>query len=256
MRSAGSPRSPALSAYSSSRGQGSACFRSTRSIRWSGAVGLAGFLTLTRAVSQRDDPRVTAFFGPLVAFLMFSLAMPATGAAEERAHRRPVSRHRLAGGRAQVLQTLAYRYGSTHRIAPFSYAALVVSIGVDWLVFRAVPDARRCWACRSLPPPAWRWCSGGDAQRLASLLGILPSRTATDRAAEAYPRDARRDAAHRHLIGIPPWPSCPNTVSARRPTSPASKARCRSSSACPSAASSTCSSGGAARQPDRTALTM
>ena len=42
---------------------------------------------------------------------------------------------------AQVLQTLAYRYGSTHRIAPFSYAALVVSIGVGWLVFRAVPDA-------------------------------------------------------------------------------------------------------------------
>jgi drug/metabolite transporter (DMT)-like permease len=42
---------------------------------------------------------------------------------------------------AQVLQTLAYRHGSTHRIAPFSYAALVVSIGVGWLVFRAVPDA-------------------------------------------------------------------------------------------------------------------
>ena len=42
---------------------------------------------------------------------------------------------------AQILQTLAYRYGSTHRIAPFSYAALVVSIGVGWLVFRAVPDA-------------------------------------------------------------------------------------------------------------------
>ena len=41
-----------------------------------GAVGLAGFLTLTRAVSHRDDPRVTAFFGPLVAFLMFSTAVP------------------------------------------------------------------------------------------------------------------------------------------------------------------------------------
>jgi len=42
---------------------------------------------------------------------------------------------------AQVLQTLAYRYGSTHRVAPFSYAALVVSIGIGWLVFGAVPDA-------------------------------------------------------------------------------------------------------------------
>jgi drug/metabolite transporter (DMT)-like permease len=46
----------------------------------------------------------------------------------------------LAAG-AQILQTFAYRHGSTHRIAPFSYAALVVSIALGWLVFRAVPDA-------------------------------------------------------------------------------------------------------------------
>ncbi len=41
---------------------------------------------------------------------------------------------------AQVLQTIAYRIGTTHQLAPFNYASLVVSIGVGWLVFQSVPD--------------------------------------------------------------------------------------------------------------------
>ena len=107
-----------------------------------GAVGLAGFLTLTRAVSRRDDPRVTAFFGPLVAFLMFSTVISANWVSpKSAAHLALFLAIGLLAAIAQVLQTLAYRFGSTHRIAPFSYAALVVSIGVGWLVFRAVPDA-------------------------------------------------------------------------------------------------------------------
>jgi drug/metabolite transporter (DMT)-like permease len=107
-----------------------------------GAVGLAGFLTLTRAVAGRDDPRVTAFFGPFVAFLMFSTAMPAHWVMpKSAAHLALFVAIGVLAAAAQVLQTLAYRYGSTHRLAPFSYAALVISIGVGWLVFRAVPDA-------------------------------------------------------------------------------------------------------------------
>jgi drug/metabolite transporter (DMT)-like permease len=107
-----------------------------------GAVGLAGFLTLTRAVSHRDDPRVTAFFGPLVAFLMFSTAISAHWVSPKSAADLALflGVGLLAAG-AQILQTFAYRHGSTHRIAPFSYAALVVSIALGWLVFRAVPDA-------------------------------------------------------------------------------------------------------------------
>jgi drug/metabolite transporter (DMT)-like permease len=107
-----------------------------------GAVGLAGFLTLTRAVSHRDDPRVTAFFGPLVAFLMFSTAISAHWVSpKSTAHLALFIGVGLLAAGAQILQTLAYRHGSTHRIAPFSYAALVVSIALGWLVFRAVPDA-------------------------------------------------------------------------------------------------------------------
>lgn len=106
-----------------------------------GAVGLAGFLTITRAVSSRDDPRVTAFFGPFVAFLMFSTAMPTNWVTPKSTTHLAlfVGVGLLAAG-AQVLTTHAYRFGTTHRIAPFSYASLVVSIGVGWLVFRDVPD--------------------------------------------------------------------------------------------------------------------
>lgn len=106
-----------------------------------GAFGLAGFLTLTRAVSSRDDPRVTAFFGPFVAFLMFSTAMPVNWVSPKSAtHLALFLGIGVLAAAAQVLQTHAYRFGSTHHIAPFSYAALVVSIGVGWVVFRAVPD--------------------------------------------------------------------------------------------------------------------
>jgi drug/metabolite transporter (DMT)-like permease len=106
-----------------------------------GAVGLAGFLTLTRAVAHRDEPRVTAFFGPFVAFVMFSVAMPVYWVTpKSTAHLALFLGIGLLAAGAQVLQTLAYKFGTTHRIAPFSYASLVVSIGVGWLVFRAVPD--------------------------------------------------------------------------------------------------------------------
>ena len=85
---------------------------------------------------------MTAFFGPLVAFLVFSTAMPAHWVSpKSAAHLALFLGIGLLAAVAQILQTLAYRYGSTHRIAPFSYAALIVSIGVGWLVFRDVPDA-------------------------------------------------------------------------------------------------------------------
>ena len=106
-----------------------------------GAVGLASFLTLTRAVSDRDDPRVTAFFGPFVAFLMFSTAMPVNWVTpKSMTHLALFLGIGLLAAGAQVLQTLAYRHGTTHQLAPFSYASLVVSIGVGWLVFSAMPD--------------------------------------------------------------------------------------------------------------------
>jgi drug/metabolite transporter (DMT)-like permease len=107
-----------------------------------GAFGLAAFMAITRAVSGRDDHRVTAFFGPLVSFLMFSIAVPAYWVVPKSlAHLALFAGVGLLAAGAQVLQVLSYRYGTTHQIAPFTYASLVVSIGAGWLVFHAVPDA-------------------------------------------------------------------------------------------------------------------
>lgn len=106
-----------------------------------GAIGLAGFLTITRAVAGRDDPRVTAFFGPLVSFLAFSTAMPFNWVAPKSAtHIALFAGIGALAALAQVLQTLAYRHGTTHQIAPFSYLSVVVSVFVGWIAFGAIPD--------------------------------------------------------------------------------------------------------------------
>lgn len=106
-----------------------------------GVLGLASFLAITRAVSGRDDPRVTSFFGPLVAFTAFSFVMPLHWMTPKSLL--DVSLFLGIGALAAVAQVLtasAYRHGTTHQVAPFSYASLVVSIGVGWAVFGAVPD--------------------------------------------------------------------------------------------------------------------
>jgi drug/metabolite transporter (DMT)-like permease len=80
-----------------------------------GAFGLAGILTLTRAVSNRDDHRLTAFFGPFVAFLMFSTVVPTKWVSpKSAAHLALFLGVGLLAAGAQILQTLAYRHGSTH----------------------------------------------------------------------------------------------------------------------------------------------
>ena len=106
-----------------------------------GVLGLATFLAITRAVSGRDDPRVTAFFGPLVAFIAFSFAMPFNWMTPRSLGDVGLFLGiGLVASLAQVLTAQAYRHGTTHHVAPFSYASLVMSIGVGWLVFGAVPD--------------------------------------------------------------------------------------------------------------------
>lgn len=106
-----------------------------------GAIGLASFLTITRAVSKHDDPRVTAFFGPLVAFAIFSVAMGSNWVTPKSAlHVAMFLGVGALAAVAQVLQTRSYGYGTTHQVAPFSYASLIVSIVLGWLIFAAVPD--------------------------------------------------------------------------------------------------------------------
>lgn len=106
-----------------------------------GMLGLATFITLTRAVARTDPPELTAYFGPLVAFIAFSLALPwfYTPPAS------PTAIALFAGigilaSLAQVLQTQAFRLGSTHQLAPISYSSLGFAMLIGWLVFGDLPD--------------------------------------------------------------------------------------------------------------------
>lgn len=106
------------------------------------AFGIASFLTLTRAAAKRDDPRTVALCGPLIALLLFSLALPGHWVMPKREMDWLlfVAMGPLAA-LAQVLQAHAFRLGTTHRVVPIGYASLLVSIGLGWLIFRQAPDA-------------------------------------------------------------------------------------------------------------------
>lgn len=120
---------------------GSALFTPAIVFPLAGSVGLATFMTLTRAVSRDDDPRVTAFFGPMVAACLLALALPLGWTLPQSwfdgALMMAIG---VLASAAQVLQTLAYREGTTHQVAPFSYSGLVFAILMGWAVFGDVPD--------------------------------------------------------------------------------------------------------------------
>lgn len=120
---------------------GSALFTPAIVYPLAGSIGLATFMTLTRAVSRDDDPRVTAFFGPMVSAMMLSLVLPLTWAWPQSWFDGVLMiAIGVLAAIAQVLQTLAYREGTTHQVAPFSYASLVFAILMGWAVFGDVPD--------------------------------------------------------------------------------------------------------------------
>lgn len=121
---------------------GSALFTPAIVFPLAGSIGLAAFMTLTRAVARDDDPRVTAFFGPMVAACLLALVLPLTWAWPQSWFDGALMvAIGLLAAVAQVLQTLAYREGTTHQVAPFSYSSLVFAILMGWAVFGDVPDA-------------------------------------------------------------------------------------------------------------------
>lgn len=106
-----------------------------------GAIGLAAFLTLSRAVAPHDKPQLTSFYGPFIACIAFTLALPWFWVTPQSWEH--IGMFLAVGVLASLgtyLQTLAYRYGSTHVVAPFSYTSIVVATMLGWMVFEALPD--------------------------------------------------------------------------------------------------------------------
>lgn len=74
--------------------------------------------------------------------LVFSLALPWYGSIA--ASWFDLGMFLAIGGLAAIaglLQTHAYRHGTTHQVAPFGYASLVIALLLGWAVFGAMPDA-------------------------------------------------------------------------------------------------------------------
>jgi drug/metabolite transporter (DMT)-like permease len=108
------------------------------------ASALAVYLVITRLVAKFDDPKVTTFYGSLVAFLLFSLVVWTEWT--------PVSSHAHAAlflavgalaAAGQFLVTLAYRHGPAQLVAPLGYLTVPAAVVVGWVMFGTLPGV---WA--------------------------------------------------------------------------------------------------------------
>ncbi|MBS0343319.1 MAG: DMT family transporter [Proteobacteria bacterium] len=77
-------------------------------------------------------------------------------------HAWPLAGLALSGFLGQLAISEAFRHGQAAAIAPFEYSALAWGIALDWLIWRAVPDA---------------WTLGGGAIIIASGLYLARSET-------------------------------------------------------------------------------
>lgn len=106
-----------------------------------GAFSLAIYLVLTRAVSGKEYPEVSAFWGPFIAFVCLSFFV-------FQSWKLPQSWQDLVlvlaiGGLAalaQIWQVRAYSIGTTHQVAPFGYISIACGVLLGWLVFGDLPD--------------------------------------------------------------------------------------------------------------------
>ena len=85
-------------------------------------------------------------------------------------HAWPLAGLALSGFLGQLAISEAFRHGQAAAIAPFEYSALAWGIALDWLIWRAVPDA---------------WTLGGGAIIIAS--GLYLARSESRRRPAAQP---------------------------------------------------------------------
>ena len=107
-----------------------------------GAIALASQIALTRALDTYDDPRVTAFFGPFLGCGLLAFVLPVYWRTPDGAIDTAMfAAIGCIAAAAQILHVLAYRFGTTHEVAPFTYISVPMSIALGWWIFDASPDA-------------------------------------------------------------------------------------------------------------------
>ncbi len=109
-----------------------------------GAFGLASFLVLSRAVSDKDDPGTTAFVGAGIGAVAFLAMLPWNWVTPS--FDLNLLFFLLVGigaTAANLLIAWSYRYGKTYFVTPISYSSLIIVTILAYLFFGELPDA---WA--------------------------------------------------------------------------------------------------------------
>jgi drug/metabolite transporter (DMT)-like permease len=106
------------------------------------AVCYAAYQILTRRLSTIDDGRTTQFIGALAATLLLSLPLPFFWQMPQRPSDLALMVLTGAlGGFGHLLLVRALRVAPASLLAPFTYAHIVIALGLGLLVFGVVPDA-------------------------------------------------------------------------------------------------------------------
>lgn len=123
---------------------GTALFTPEALFPLTGAFGLASFLVLSRAVSDKDDPGTTAFVGAGIGTLAFLCMLPwnwvSLSVGLDLLFFLLVG---IGATAANLLIAWSYRYGKTYFVTPISYSSLIIVTILAYLFFGELPGA---WA--------------------------------------------------------------------------------------------------------------
>jgi drug/metabolite transporter (DMT)-like permease len=104
------------------------------------ALSWAAALVITRKTSDSDTPLLALTYAALVGFVALSLVVPFEWVAMGP---REMVLGAITGATSTVAQgliVLAYRHASASLLAPFLYSQIIWSAGLDFLIFKNVPD--------------------------------------------------------------------------------------------------------------------
>ena len=106
------------------------------------AAGCYALSAVTGRVLTRTDSSASLVFWMTVLLAIGATTLAAPGWVPLRAeHGITLALMAVTGLIGQICITEAFRHGQAAVVAPFEYAALAWAVGLDWLLWRALPDA-------------------------------------------------------------------------------------------------------------------
>jgi drug/metabolite transporter (DMT)-like permease len=117
-------------------------FFSMGSVAILAAAACYALSTVLGRLISRTEPSVTLVFWTTFSLTVGGSVLGAAGWVDiQEAHWPLLVGLGVTGTLAQLCITEAFRHGQASAVAPFEYSALVWAVALDWLIWRAVPDA-------------------------------------------------------------------------------------------------------------------